>query len=66
MYQHDSPGRVVKLDAALGESQTKLSNAGHVNKESILLDKDERALLRKGENITKEQMWELLEKKRFD
>jgi len=37
-----------------------------VNKESILLDRDERELLRKGENITKEQMWELLEKKRFD
>ena len=33
---------------------------------SILLDEDERRLVKKGDEVTKEQMWELLENKRFD
>jgi hypothetical protein len=33
---------------------------------SILLDKDERELVKKGDEVTKEEMWELLETKRFD
>ena len=32
---------------------------------SILLDKDERELVRKGDEVTKEEMWALLEAKRF-
>ena len=32
---------------------------------SILLDKDERELVKKGDDVTKEEMWELLENKRF-
>jgi len=32
---------------------------------SILLDKDERELVKKGEEVTKQEMWELLESKRF-
>jgi hypothetical protein len=33
---------------------------------SILLDKDERELVKKGDDVTKEEMWELLENKRFE
>lgn len=33
---------------------------------SILLDKDERELVKKGNEVTKEEMWELLEQKRFE
>ncbi len=33
---------------------------------SILLDKDERELVKKGDDVTKEEMWELLEAKRFE
>ena len=33
---------------------------------SILLDKDERELVKKGEDVTKEEMWDLLESKRFE
>lgn len=32
---------------------------------SILLDKDERELVKKGDDVTKEEMWDLLEEKRF-
>lgn len=32
---------------------------------SILLDKDERELVKKGDEVTKEEMWLLLESKRF-
>ena len=32
---------------------------------SILLDKDERELVKKGDEVTKEEMWALLEEKRF-
>jgi hypothetical protein len=32
---------------------------------SILLDKQERELVRRGDDVTKEEMWELLEQKRF-
>lgn len=33
---------------------------------AILLDEDERKLVKKGEDVTKEEMWELLENKRFE
>ena len=33
---------------------------------SILLDKDERELVRKGAEVTKREMFELLEEKRFE
>jgi len=33
---------------------------------SILLDKEERELVRKGNDVTKEEMWSLLEAKRFN
>ena len=32
---------------------------------SILLDKDERELVKRGDEVTKEEMWALLEEKRF-
>ena len=32
---------------------------------AILLDREERALVKKGEQVTKDQMWDLLEAKRF-
>ena len=32
---------------------------------SILLDKEERELVKKGDQVTKEEMWDLLETKRF-
>ena len=33
---------------------------------SILLDKEERELVKKGNDVTKEEMWDLLESKRFE
>ena len=33
---------------------------------SIFLDKDERELVKKGKEVTQEEMWKLLEKKRFE
>jgi hypothetical protein len=33
---------------------------------SIILDKDERELVKKGDEVTKEEMWQLLENKRFE
>lgn len=36
------------------------------NKFSVLLDKDERELVKKGDEVTKEDMWKLLEQKRFN
>ena len=31
-----------------------------------MLDEDERKLVKKGDEVTKEEMWELLENKRFE
>jgi len=45
----DSPGkRVIGLDQLVPERK---------NGTSILLDKDERELVRKGDEVTKEEMW---------
>ena len=30
------------------------------------MDKDERELVKKGDEVTKEEMWQLLENKRFE
>lgn len=55
-----------------GESpNVKIRSLGQVVPErkrdtSILLDKDERELVKKGDEVTKEEMWELLETKRFN
>lgn len=51
-----------RLSELIGEKPGK---ARGVQPASILLDKDERELLRQGENVTQEQMWHLLENKRF-
>lgn len=58
----ESPSRVIPLDQALGEVQ--VSNVKVPD--SFILDKDERELLKKGSEVTKEEMWKLLESKRFD
>ena len=50
------------LDEVVGE---KAGRARGVQPSSILLDKDERELLKQGEHVTQEQMWQLLENKRF-
>ena len=57
----DSPKKVIPLEHIIREKQTKNTMAG-----SILLDKDERELVKKGEEVTKEEMWQLLETKRFE
>ena len=49
------------LDRVIGEDK-KGANATA----AILLDEDERKLVKKGEDVTKEEMWELLENKRFE
>lgn len=50
------------LSELIGEKPGK---ARGVQPSSILLDKEERELLRLGEQVTQEQMWHLLENKRF-
>ena len=59
---NDSPNRVVPIDKLIGGDKKAATNLGG----SILLDKDERELVKKGEGVTKEEMWELLENKRFE
>jgi hypothetical protein len=51
---------VQPLGDLVGEKQASKKDAS-----SILLDKEERELLRLGQNVTQEQMWHLLENKRF-
>lgn len=58
----DSPSKVTSLNEVLGERSGK---ARGIKPASILLDKDERELLKQGENVTQQQMWQLLENKRF-
>lgn len=43
----------------------KLSPAVHTGK-SILLDREERELVKKGEQVTQQEMWDILEAKRFE
>ena len=62
MRSADSPVRVIPLDEVLGDKKKEIRNGGG----SIILDKDERDLVKKGDEVTKEQMWELLESKRFE
>ena len=50
------------MDQVLGPGKKKVSNLGG----SIILDKDERELVKKGDDVTKEEMWDLLETKRFE
>ena len=60
--QYSQAGRnIVPLDKVIG-TEVIGSNLDS----SILLDKDERELVRKGEEVTKQEMWELLENKRFE
>ena len=58
----ESPSKVQPLDEIIGERGGK---GRGVNPASILLDKEERELLKQGENVTQQQMWQLLENKRF-
>ena len=54
----DSPGKkLIGLDSLVPERKKDTS---------ILLDREERELVRKGDEVTKEEMWQLLEKKRFN
>lgn len=57
LRSEDSPRRVVPLSSVVKEP--KKSNV--VVPEMNLLDKDERELVRKGDAVTKEEMWQLLE-----
>jgi len=57
MNRLDSPKkRMMVLDNVMPERKQD---------SSILLDKDERELVKKGDEVTKEEMWNLLETKRF-
>lgn len=62
LRSNDSPSRVLPIDKVIGGEKKNATNLGG----SILLDKDERELVKKGEGVTKEEMWELLENKRFE
>ena len=62
LRSNESPVRVLPIDKVLGGEKKQMSNMGG----SILLDKDERELVKKGDEVTKEEMWELLENKRFE
>ena len=62
MQYSDAPRKVVPIDKVMGAGEAVGSNLDS----SILLDKDERELVRKGDEVTKQEMWELLENKRFE
>ena len=55
MYGNSSP-KLQGLESLVSERKRE---------SSILLDKDERELVKKGDEVTKEEMWLLLESKRF-
>ena len=55
----DSPNKVYKLSELLGEAGAKEGPS------SVLFDKDERELLKMGDSVSGEQMFHLLETKRF-
>lgn len=55
MYGNSSP-KLQGLESLVSERKRDTS---------ILLDKDERELVKKGDEVTKEEMWLLLESKRF-
>ena len=57
----ESQARILPLDRIIGEDKK-----GATATAAILLDEDERRLVKKGDDVTKEEMWELLENKRFD
>lgn len=57
MRIEDSPRRVVPLSSVVKEAKKSNVNVPEMN----LLDKDERELVRKGDAVTKEEMWRLLE-----
>ena len=46
----ESPHKVIQLDHVLGGQKKKISNLGG----SIILDKEERELVKKGDEVTKE------------
>ena len=50
------------LSEVIGERPSKVKGK---QPDSILLDKDERELVKKGDQVTKAEMWDLLESKRF-
>ena len=60
MRVEGSDRRVTKLSDVIPEKAAIFTGG------SILLDKDERELVKKGDDVTKEEMWELLENKRFE
>jgi len=51
-----SSSRLTALDTLINEKRRD---------PSILLDKEERELVKKGDEVTKQEMWDLLESKRF-
>jgi len=59
--QFNENRKIMPIDKVIGQDAVG-SNLDH----SILLDKDERELVRKGDEVTKQEMWELLENKRFE
>jgi len=64
---HHNPSSFIGAD----NSPKKLTSLNEIisdkrNKFSVLLDKDERELVKKGDEVTKEEMWKLLEQKRFN
>lgn len=53
LRSNESPQRVLPIDKVLGGDKKEIKNLGG----SILLDKDERELVKKGDDVTKEEMW---------
>ena len=67
VLMHNNPSSFIGAD----NSPKKLTSLNEIisdkrNKFSVLLDKDERELVKKGDEVTKEEMWKLLEQKRFN
>ena len=53
----DSPSRVRPLSNVIRDKD----NGSNGVPESILLDREERELVKKGDDVTKQEMWDLLE-----
>ena len=60
VLQTDGSKKINSLSDAIPEKKPIYTGG------SILLDKDERELVKKGNEVTKEEMWDLLESKRFE
>ena len=58
----DTSNRVLPLGDIYRDKKHSVGS----NMNAVMLDKDERELIKKGEEVTKQEMWDLLENKRFE